>query len=223
MCWTGHTRRRRGATSGNIVTSGPYIRAGASFTRIEFSTSCLGRLDPQVLELHRGRDEADVAALLHQPADPPVVVVFLLQHQHTNYSNPTIHHPQKLHSFPHNPAGSFELKVRTSTDTYLNVQEVPDVEGNGVAMYGRVVVQSSVVGHVRSYGECYRFRLENRETVVRKKARLIQRKRLRKKVDLGEGNRGGERGHLEELVLPDDWGYKTSEADAAQEQDITEA
>lgn len=114
MCWTGHTRRRRGATSGNIVTSGPYIRAGASFTRIEFSTSCLGRLDPQVLELHRGRDEADVAALLHQPADPPVVVVFLLQHnKHTDYIATRNHHLQP----------------------YLNVQEIPDVERNGIAVY----------------------------------------------------------------------------------------
>lgn len=30
------------------------------------------------LELHRGRDEADVAPLLHEPPDPPVVVVLLL-------------------------------------------------------------------------------------------------------------------------------------------------
>lgn len=31
------------------------------------------------LQLHRRRDEADVAALLHEAPDPPVVVVLLLQ------------------------------------------------------------------------------------------------------------------------------------------------
>lgn len=31
------------------------------------------------LQLHRRRDEPDVAAFLHQPPDPPVVVVLLLE------------------------------------------------------------------------------------------------------------------------------------------------
>lgn len=41
------------------------------------SSSLLLLLEPDVLELQRAGDEANLAALFHQPADPPVVVELL--------------------------------------------------------------------------------------------------------------------------------------------------
>ena len=42
---------------------------------------------------------------------------------------------------------------------YLDVEEVLDVEGDGGAVNGRVVVQAAVVGDVGPYGERHRLRL----------------------------------------------------------------
>lgn len=75
----GRTGRRRGATSGNIVTGCPYRRAGACLAGVQLRSAGLRLQEPQVFQLYRGRYEADVAALLHQSTDPPVVVVLLLR------------------------------------------------------------------------------------------------------------------------------------------------
>lgn len=68
------TRRGWGATSAVVGGRGGQVGL-AGGARV---AAAGGQAGPDRLQLHRGRDEADIAALLHEPPDPPVVVVLLL-------------------------------------------------------------------------------------------------------------------------------------------------
>jgi len=62
------------------VVEGAQVGRRRSFACIETRiASLLALLSPQRLQFDRAGDETDVRALLHQPADPPVIVVLLLK------------------------------------------------------------------------------------------------------------------------------------------------
>ena len=49
---------------------------------------------------------------------------------------------------------------------YLDVQEVPDIEGDGAAVHGRVVIHAAIVGDVGADGERHGLRLETECTTT---------------------------------------------------------
>ena len=64
---------------GEYVVEGAQVGRRRSFACIETRiASLLALLSPQRLQFDRAGDETDVRALLHQPPDPPVIVVLLL-------------------------------------------------------------------------------------------------------------------------------------------------
>jgi hypothetical protein len=65
------------------VVEGAKVGRRRSFACIETRiASLLALLSPQRLQFDRAGDETNVRALLHQPADPPVIVVLLLNKFH---------------------------------------------------------------------------------------------------------------------------------------------
>lgn len=80
----GRTGRGGGATSAGVRASrrapGPQVARGAArAASVQARGARRLLLRAQLLQLHRGGNEAHLAALLDQPPDPPVVVVLLLE------------------------------------------------------------------------------------------------------------------------------------------------
>lgn len=91
-------RRRRGGAARvralavrQHVVERAQVRRGRRFAGVQPTVPHLLLLalllDPQRLQLHRARYEADVRILLHQVADPPIVVVLFLVHKRNSFKS----------------------------------------------------------------------------------------------------------------------------------------
>lgn len=89
-----------------------------------------------MIELDGTGNEAHVTALLDQPSDPPVVVELFLQTR----NNVCIRDCASC-GRPHRRC------------TYFDVQEIFALEGDGISMDGRVLVDPTIVRHVRPHGK----------------------------------------------------------------------
>lgn len=79
-------------------------------------------LDADVLQAQRAGDEADLAALLHQPPYPPVVIVLL---EHTKVTHVTPQTPLVCHPQAWAPDRATRLRLarwKNSTNTFLETR-----------------------------------------------------------------------------------------------------
>ena len=94
----------------------PWLTGGEHVGRRRPAARAARLQQSQRLQLGRGRDEADLGALLHQTADPPTVVVFLLRRGQSHVTF-THHTPQQaaghMIAVRFNTSGSIFLARKT--------------------------------------------------------------------------------------------------------------